>query len=294
MSFSILAVVVSRISADEFLAPLGKGEPALLLAALAIALFSFVLVALRWHMLAGWLGLALPARVAVRALFVGMFLGQLLPSGVGTDLVRGWQVAGHATQLRRVAASLLADRLVALFAACLILALSTAAAGHPPVVPSAGVFALAALGASAAALLVFVLACSGALGLGARADPLRRLARRAALEGVTPRAGPILRASGIALVVHSATVTIAVLSARAYGIDASPWLWLVVVPYSIIAAAIPVSVNGWGMREGTIIVLAGSMGVPAAQALLVSVTLGALNMLASLPGAVPALRGRAP
>jgi hypothetical protein len=34
------------------------------------------------------------------------------------------------------------------------------------------------------------------------------------------------------------------------------------------------------------------MGLPAAEALLVSVTLGVLNMIASLPGAVVILQGR--
>jgi hypothetical protein len=53
-----------------------------------------------------------------------------------------------------------------------------------------------------------------------------------------------------------------------------------------------VSLNGWGVREGAIVVLAGPLGVPAPEALLVSMTLGVLSMLASLPGAVVLLRGR--
>jgi hypothetical protein len=84
----------------------------------------------------------------------------------------------------------------------------------------------------------------------------------------------------------------AALTARAYGIEASLALWFSIIPLSVIASAIPVSLNGWGVREAVILALGAPMGLPAAEALLVSVTLGVLNMIASLPGAVVILQGR--
>lgn len=292
ISVSILAVMLSRMSMAELLAPVRESQPQFLAAALAIAVLSLVLVALRWRMLAAWLGLALPAGRAVRALFVGVFGGQVLPSGIGTDLVRGWLVAGNAASVRRVVASLMADRLVALFAACLMLLLSTLAVRHPALRSAQGL-ALAAAAASGAILFAFSLWCSGALRPGEWLGVPRRLREIAAIDGVPMRLLPILSATAIALAVHGATVGMAALTARAYGVDASLGLWLAIVPMSIIASAIPVSINGWGVREATIVLLAAPMGVPAAQALLVSVTLGVLNMMASLPGAVLVLRGRA-
>jgi hypothetical protein len=81
-------------------------------------------------------------------------------------------------------------------------------------------------------------------------------------------------------------VVVAALVATAYRLDGSLGLWISVIPLSVIFSAIPISVNGWGVREATIVVLAQKLGIAPADALLVSVTIGLLNMLASLPGAI--------
>ncbi|MFZ1907988.1 MAG: lysylphosphatidylglycerol synthase domain-containing protein, partial [Burkholderiales bacterium] len=92
--------------------------------------------------------------------------------------------------------------------------------------------------------------------------------------------------------VHALSVVVAALAARAYGVDASLRLWVSIVPLAVIASALPISINGWGVREATIVALAAPMGVSAPEALLVSLTIGALNMIASLPGALVMLRAR--
>jgi len=92
---------------------------------------------------------------------------------------------------------------------------------------------------------------------------------------------------------QGAAVAVAALVATAYRVNGTLALWVSVIPLSVILSSIPVSVNGWGVREATIVALATPLGVAPADALLVSVTLGALNVLASLPGALVMLAGRA-
>jgi hypothetical protein len=276
----VLAVILSRVSVGDIVARAAGGNPLYLAAVLALALLSFVLVALRWRLLARSLDLIVPVGVAVRAQFVAMFGGQVLPSAIGIDVLRGWAVTPHAGDVSRVVASLMADRLVALFAACLLALPSLGGLVGPPVLagwvgPSwvARLLGPAAVLAAGGALLAFTVG-------------LRRL------EGVAPRSRPIGLAIGMALGTHATAVMMAVLAAAAYRVDSSLILWFSVIPVSIIVSAIPVSLNGWGVREGAIVVLAGPLGVPAPEALLVSMTLGVLSMLASLPGAVVLLRGR--
>ena len=263
VSISALAVILSRVPVDEVLARAARGTPGYLAAALALSMLGIVLVALRWRLLAGWLGLAMSMGLAVRALFLAVFGGQLLPSAIGTDVLRGWLLARHVRGLSRIVASLMADRLVALFAACLLVLLAYG-----------GLLGPAAVAASGSVLLAFL------LGL------------RRGMDGVTLQPAILLPAIALALVVHASTVAMAALTARAYGIEASLALWFSIIPLSVIASAIPVSLNGWGVREAVILALGAPMGLPAAEALLVSVTLGVLNMIASLPGAVVILQGR--
>jgi glycosyltransferase 2 family protein len=275
VSAIILFVILSRVSVREVLARASSGIPVYLVGALSLSLLMIVLVALRWRLLARWLGIGMSAGLAVRALFLAMFGGQLLPSSVGADVLRGWLLARKTSGVSRVVASLMADRLVALFAACLFLLLSDRAIAR--IVPSYAVFvAPAAVLGSGVLLFAF----------------LAGLRRTSAMREVRVQAKPLLLALAIALAVQGAAVVAAALVATAYRLDGSLSLWISVIPLSVMLSAIPVSVNGWGVREGAIVVLASRLGVAPADALLVSVTLGVLNMVSSLPGAVVMLCGR--
>jgi uncharacterized membrane protein YbhN (UPF0104 family) len=283
VSASILVFILSRVSFGE-LAAHARGAAYPELAAVVLLYVAMaLLVALRWRVLAIWLGLELPARLAVRAMFLGLFGGQLLPSSVGTDVLRGWVVGRQTGRIRLVAASLVADRLVAFCGASLLLAFAYAfvVRGSPPL-PRAVV--------SAAALAVAGLLAGLLIG---SADWLRRLRTAAfalfrqlgVIEAVQPRPAPVVLGIAMAVLIHATATLAAAASAAAYGLDSSLATWLAIMPVSVIASALPVSINGWGVREGVIMALGAGQGLAPADALLVSLTLGAGNILASLPGA---------
>jgi glycosyltransferase 2 family protein len=268
VSVTVLVLVAARVPFEDVLQRARDGAPVYLCAALLPVLLGVVLVAVRWRLVADWLGVGISMSLAVRALFLGFLGAQVLPSAIGGDFVRGWLLSRHGAGLSRVVASLVADRLVGVFGVCLLVLLTTPVVRQVPP-PYDSILAPAAVLASGAALAAFL------------------LLNRAAL-----RAGPLLAAIALALVIHALNVAVAALAAKAYGIDASIDLWLAVIPLAVLAAAIPISINGWGVREAAIVMLAAPLGVPAAQALLVSLTLGALNAIASLPGVAVMLSGR--
>jgi uncharacterized membrane protein YbhN (UPF0104 family) len=290
VSVSIIALILSRIPTRELLERVKGGAPAYLAVALLLVLLIMVLVAARWRLLANWLGLAVPIGLAVRAVFLGLFGSQILPSTVGVDLVRGYMLARHTAAIGRVAASVVADRLVGLFALCLLLVLFDPVLPQLPA-PYAGVVAPGVLLASAALLLGFLLACTGGK-FGIQMRRLRWLRGRAPTDGVRLVARPIIGSVALGLVIHALAVVTASLVARAYGVDASLGVWVAIIPLSLLASAVPVSISAWGVREGAIILLARPLGVPPAEALVVSLTIGLLNVAASLPGAWVLLRGR--
>ncbi|MFN3615200.1 MAG: UPF0104 family protein, partial [Rubrimonas sp.] len=70
---------------------------------------------------------------------------------------------------------------------------------------------------------------------------------------------------------------------------------LVVVPLTLTAMLIPVSVGGWGLREGAAAAVWPLAGFSAQAGLAASVAFGLLALVAALPGLVVALRSaRAP
>jgi hypothetical protein len=64
------------------------------------------------------------------------------------------------------------------------------------------------------------------------------------------------------------------------------WQTALVAPAVMLLAAVPVSLGGWGMRESAMIVALGLFGVPASEALAVSVAYGLMLLVT---GALAAL-----
>ena len=76
------------------------------------------------------------------------------------------------------------------------------------------------------------------------------------------------------------------LIAIAIGLHASWWEILVLTPFPLFLSLLPISIGGWGVREGAIVVAFSLVGIGAAQSLAVSFAFGAAIIVASLPGAI--------
>ena len=61
---------------------------------------------------------------------------------------------------------------------------------------------------------------------------------------------------------------------------------ILLVPPVILVTVVPISIAGWGVREGAMVVAFGFIGVPASAAFAVSVLFGLTLAAASLPGSL--------
>ena len=97
-------------------------------------------------------------------------------------------------------------------------------------------------------------------------------------RGVWPR---VLALSVLSAAGH---VTLFVVAARAVGVDAPT---VALVPVGLVVqqvAAIPLTVAGWGPREGATALIFGASGLGAEIGLEVSVAYGVLTIVGALPG----------
>ena len=67
---------------------------------------------------------------------------------------------------------------------------------------------------------------------------------------------------------------------------------LVMMPPILVMAILPISVGGWGVREGAMVVGLGVLGVPSDGALALSLLFGIANLILSVPGIVLWLASR--
>jgi uncharacterized membrane protein YbhN (UPF0104 family) len=267
----VLVAVAVLVDPGRLLGYLVGLDPVWLLPIVGLSLIQFGVSAWRWRFTAQRLGLALTRRQALADYYVAVLLNQCLPGGVLGDANRAWRHAraagntvgaAQAVLLERVSGQL-AMAVVALLSVPAVPGIAGAVARHPWLTVSLGAFGLLAVG----------------LALGhAWWRPGAVLPR--ALLG--KRVWPIQL--GTSLVVVATYIGIYALAARSLGVDRSLLEVVPLIPFVLLAMLVPLSVAGWGVREGAAGALWLASGWPAAEGVAVSVAYGALNLVLALPG----------
>lgn len=93
----------------------------------------------------------------------------------------------------------------------------------------------------------------------------------------------------LALCVHGISIAIFWLLCLGQRLSVSIIDMFAIVPFLLIGAAIPISVAGWGVREGLAVALLTGIGISADGALAGSLSFGAVSLLGALPGAATIL-----
>ena len=88
----------------------------------------------------------------------------------------------------------------------------------------------------------------------------------------------------MSLVNHVGVATVVYLLATALAIDVGVIDCLILVPPVILFSMIPISIAGWGLREGAMITAFGLVAVPSEQAFALSVLFGVVVMAIGIPG----------
>jgi uncharacterized membrane protein YbhN (UPF0104 family) len=115
---------------------------------------------------------------------------------------------------------------------------------------------------------------------------LVRAAARFAADTRRVFLAPLATPGLIAIVVVGHLNLAALAYALAWGLGIQISLITCVVLYlpAVLIATLPISVAGWGAREAAMVALFGFVGVPAAQALTLSVLIGLFSIVGALPG----------
>jgi glycosyltransferase 2 family protein len=249
----------------------------------------------RWNTLLRAQGIVVRLRTLVGSFLVATFFNNFLPSNIGGDVVRVRDTSGPANSKTLAATVVLVDRGLGLLALVLVAALGATASqsglrsGGPPVQPWMLWTGLVFGGA------VSIQALRAPSLVTRLASPLRwlhadwvdaRLAKLTAALGRFASAPGALASSAVgAVVVQALLVAFYAAVARGLHIPVSPWHLAVMVPVSFIVQMIPISVNGFGVREATFVAFFALAGLPAEAAMLLSFMGTAVIMAWSLAGA---------
>ncbi|MGN6462823.1 MAG: lysylphosphatidylglycerol synthase transmembrane domain-containing protein [Pseudolabrys sp.] len=246
-----------------------------LAAALGLLIIQTVAVALRWQQIAYACEINLSPRRAVAFTFIGALFNQTLPSTIGGDAARIWLSARTARRWSDAVASVIADRIAGLMWLSVIVLVALP-------------WSLPLIGDPIAHVALALIGVGGALGpaclyiaihFGKRLFDNMRWQRAIAVmsQGLRAIVGAFtaLPVGGFSLFVHLTTIAAVWLIAQAISSPLALSQAFLLVPPVVLIAAIPLSVAGWGIREGAMLAAFGYAGLPAADGLAVSLLLGA-------------------
>lgn len=268
---SVLLVILFRYADMGSVLQRLRGAALLPLAAAFVLLGAQIAVsATKWRMILRADGLDVEYPTLLRLNATGSFLSLFLPSSFGGDLYRAVALRSQAKGLVRSTASVVFDRGSGLFALLTIAAVSYQ---FYPGSRYAGLVGLIWL-AIVAGFVVFT--SDLVLGLRAwqRARPLEHLRTLLATIRLYSRSGRILLAIlGLSLLFQLMMVVINWFYAEALGIEIPFPTLLVIIPLIYLTEVIPLSINGIGIRDGAFVAAFAAVGLPAEQALAMSLTL---------------------
>jgi uncharacterized membrane protein YbhN (UPF0104 family) len=255
--------------------------------AIAVTLLSLLSVPhlVRWRLVLRELGVKMSSARALGIIYVGYFFNQVLPSTVGGDLARVWYVRQSGASLTTGLAAVLIDRIAGVIG-LLVIGVTLISQYVDMFGPSIGYGVGAASAASLVAALVGVYAAErlGRLIPMAPVKVLAAMSKDLRQVLVSIRCG--IPAVLLSLTIQFGAGATAYFIAMAANVDMTLMHGLLVFPLVTLVSIVPISIAGWGIREGAAVVLLGLVGMAKEDALVVSVLYGLAMVLISLPGGV--------
>ena len=261
-----------------------KVAPAMLALSIAVGGFQFLVAAMRWRMVLKALGPEPPFFNTFLMLYMSMFFSLILPGAVGGDAVRMWAARKSGLTLLHAVNSVILERVATLLGLFALVTLTE------PILfsrigdnPAIYIFpALTLIGFLGTGFLMFLDRLPESLrhwrvvrGLGYLASDTRSVFLKFRYGGWSLFYA-VLGHLNLSLVVYILSVGL--------GMNLTFVDCAVLVPPVILIMTIPISIAGWGVREGAMVTAFGFIGVRPELALALSVLFGLSMTVSTLPG----------
>jgi len=283
LSLGLLALVLNRVGWEETRQAVSGAYIPYLVGALVLALVSILVRAFRWKLLLDALNMRFSLARLTQLYFVGAFFSTFLPTGVGGDVVRAYEVAQQSEKSAEAVGTVLWDRasgLLVLFLMALVaLVFSHSLVGNQIVL---AIVLLTLMSWGGVALLMQ----QGWLEKLGLLQFVRRFHALGEVYQSVHDCGPatIGRTLAVSFLLNALLIAMNILIAWALGVRISLWYFVLFVPIISSLLMLPVSVSGLGVREGAYVYLFTRAGVLTSQALGMSLIVYALNGATGLVG----------
>lgn len=283
-------LIFRAIDLDGVVQTMTGAAPALLLTALAFQLASTLLASWRWKLVMQRLGFGRDFAFYLRSYFKGTFFNQGLPTSVGGDALRVLDVARTGHRKRDAFYGVAVDRGLGLAGLLVFNLLAHMLA--PDLLPRQAFLAINGI------VLLGIVGFAGVWFLH-RFEMLERWAPTRVLRRISQRLAAVLAGGrdvavhlGLSLLIHLLALLAIYYIGRSVGLEFGLLTYMVIVPPVILLTLVPVSLAGWGVREGGMIGLFTLIGADKTLVLSMSILYGVTLIVSSLPGLYAYLTGK--
>ena len=291
VSIGLIAYLFSQMALADLADIFAQTQPGLFVGAVLFFVLSNCLGAVQWYLLLRAQDLPVSFRQALVFYFIGVFFNNVLLGNIGGDAMRIYDIRRLTGKASGGVAATFMDRFIGLFSTCAL-----ALMAYPLIAAVERVWLVSVLVPVLVGLMVVL-----AMGLSRRigtvieglivrllpttvAELVGKL--RQSIVVYRHRAGLLFAVWLISLGVQSSRILVYWMAGLALGMDPGLVYFACFQPVAAVLAALPISIGGLGVREGTLVGLFSSVGIGRELATAMSLLGYVAGILASLLGGI--------
>ena len=286
ISLGLITFLISQVDVKEIISFLKNIDITIIVYALILLIIQIFIATIRWKFILKCQKIELDYKNTLQILWSGLFFNQAMPSGVGGDVIRGYYLKKQGMTLGRASLGVLMDRLFGMLGLVLLVLASLPLLFELVDDPIARIgVILIALGISLALLFVFF--TDKLPGNFSHLKVIRGFysLSQSSRHCITKRYNGLIILA-MSILIHLMSVVAVMIMASGLELNVEWGGFLLMVPLAGLMMIVPISIAGWGVREGVMIVGFGYLGVAPEAALALSILYGLSILVVALPGGV--------
>lgn len=286
LGLCILCFLFSQTNAREFLNLLKNANYQWFIFGLILYVTGQIISAKKWEVISEYLGFKKSFSDYVSMYFLGMFYNSFLPTNIGGDVVKIVKLNDKSENSgKRALASVLFDRLsgVAVLVGFIIIGFMINNTDNSTLQI-----------VSYSLILLLILGCILTFYIAKHPDILHSKFKKYIETLLVPifNKDCILGIIVYSVVFHIIVIAIHYCIAQMFNFPISTSYYLLLYPISAIAAALPISVGGIGIKEFVYVYMLKMIGIDTSSALIFSLSFSMIILFSSLLGLVPFFNAR--
>lgn len=283
ITIAIFYFIFQYINFEQLVAILAKSHGGLILIAFIMQLASTFIAAYRWRLIMKLLVFDESVSFYVKSYFKGSFFNQVLPGSIGGDAVRIIELTAMGYDKKDAFYGIFVDRVIGLVGLLVLVLISNFLFYGTFPVWLFQLINVVAFGGIAGFAFMMNLHRLKFLEKYKVLDLFYRLGKR--LNTLYASKITLFKHIGVSVIVHIFTVLAIYFLALSVDVHLPFYVYLIAIPPIFLLTIVPISLAGWGVREGAMVGILMLVGAVEAKVLAISILYGILLILTALPGA---------